>query len=61
MPARRSSFGWAIRLLLVMYCAWSPQSRWYKSSCGASQTGPSRLGQVDRHFEPDGKGLLGGQ
>ena len=24
MPARRSSFGWAIRLLVVMYCAWSP-------------------------------------
>ena len=38
-----------------------PPDRTNTKACRASQTEPSRLGQMDKRFEADGKGLPGGQ
>jgi hypothetical protein len=46
VPARRSSVGWAIRLLVVMYLRLGPPSRAdTKARRGASQTEEAGLGK----------------
>jgi hypothetical protein len=45
----------------ISFCAWSLPVALVQELVVVRQTEPSRLGRVDRHFEPDGKGLLRGQ